>query len=388
MKKLALVLSSLLVLTLTTTAFAQEDNNRDENGKIVRGPYEKAGAAANWFVSLGGGVNWTADGILSHNLCHDFGPALDVMFGKWFSPNLGFRVGYQGLTSGIEGTVKKEDIDNRFPFVYTHADLLWNFSNTVWGYKESRIYNAVPYGHIGALVANGNNLCGGVGLLNNFRVAKHWTIYADLRGILVGGDHFIEDMKGVAGNLSLTAGVTWNIGKTGWKRASTADADDAAAALAEAEKAQQAAAEEEAKEEEPAPAAEEPAKVEEPAEVEETPVAEEPAGEADEAQTKEKQPNVFYFTIGQSMISLDEAARVKEFVKNADKSKKYIVLGYADKETGSQEFNENLAYKRALNVGFLFIKYGIPADNVRADIGGVISTEDPTESRVVVAKEL
>lgn len=390
MKKFAIALLTLLVaaVSFSSPVFAQEDSNRDENGKIVRGPYEKAGADANWFVSLGAGLNWTADGILSHNLDHGFGPAIDVMFGKWFCPTLGFRAGYQGIQGRIKGTFEGEEVDNRFPLDYIHADLLWNFSNTVWGYKESRIYNLVPYAHLGALVANGNNFAGGFGLLNNFRLCEHWTIYADLRGILTGGNHFIEGMEGVGGNLSLTAGVTWNIGKTGWKRASSesADANDAKEALEEAEKAEAAAAaEEETAKEEPVaePAGEEAQSAEETA-AEEQPAA----GESDDEKAdKEKEPNVFYFEIGQSMLSAEEAARVKDFVNNADKSKKYVVLGYADKGTGSVEFNEAIAYKRALNVGYLFLKYGMPVENIRADVGGLISGEDPTECRIVVAKE-
>jgi hypothetical protein len=31
---------------------AQEDGNRDENGKIVRGPYETNRFGDNWFISV------------------------------------------------------------------------------------------------------------------------------------------------------------------------------------------------------------------------------------------------------------------------------------------------------------------------------------------------
>lgn len=384
MKKFTIALTVMLAaaFSFSAPAFSQEDNNRDENGKIVRGPYEKAGADANWFVSLGAGFNWTADGILSGKLDNGFGPALDIMAGKWFCPTVGFRIGYQGLQSRVKGPFEGDDINNRLPFHYVHADFLWNFSNTVWGYRESRIYNLVPYAHIGDLTACNNGFAGGFGLLNNFRLGKHWSIYADVRGILTGGNHLISGNTGVGGNLSLTAGLTWNIGKNGWSRSSSADsseADDAKAALEEAGKA--------VKEAEEAKAAEEPA--EEPAE--ETKAAEEPVAEpAQEAEPEEqsgRKPNVFYFGIGQSLVSLDEAERVKDYAAKADKSKKYIVLGYADKNTGSLEFNESIAYKRALNVGFLLIKYGIPADNVKADIGGVITTDDIAESRIVVVNE-
>ena len=45
MKKLFKILA---VLSLSVAAFAQEDGNRDANGKIVRGPYETNNFWDNW----------------------------------------------------------------------------------------------------------------------------------------------------------------------------------------------------------------------------------------------------------------------------------------------------------------------------------------------------
>ena len=38
-------------------AMAQEDGNRDADGKVVRGPYVTNGAFDNTFIGLGAGVN-------------------------------------------------------------------------------------------------------------------------------------------------------------------------------------------------------------------------------------------------------------------------------------------------------------------------------------------
>lgn len=41
-----------IALMAMSVAFAQENNNRDENGNIVRGPYLTNEFGDNWFISL------------------------------------------------------------------------------------------------------------------------------------------------------------------------------------------------------------------------------------------------------------------------------------------------------------------------------------------------
>ena len=42
---------------LSFNAFAQEDNNRDADGSVARGPYVTNGVFDNTFIGLGAGVN-------------------------------------------------------------------------------------------------------------------------------------------------------------------------------------------------------------------------------------------------------------------------------------------------------------------------------------------
>ena len=48
-------------LLFSFNAFAQENNNRDENGKIVRGAYETNRALDNTFITIAGGINSVFD---------------------------------------------------------------------------------------------------------------------------------------------------------------------------------------------------------------------------------------------------------------------------------------------------------------------------------------
>ena len=64
MKAIKTILGALAVASLLGFSFnasAQENNNRDENGKIVRGPYETNKFWDNWFIGVGAGVNASID---------------------------------------------------------------------------------------------------------------------------------------------------------------------------------------------------------------------------------------------------------------------------------------------------------------------------------------
>ena len=62
MKRLNFILGAAALAAVAMTASpvinAQENGNRDENGKIVRGPYETNRFGDNWFIGVGGGVNF------------------------------------------------------------------------------------------------------------------------------------------------------------------------------------------------------------------------------------------------------------------------------------------------------------------------------------------
>lgn len=84
-----------VAMTVSPAMNAQENGNRDENGKIVRGPYETNRFGDNWFIGVAGGVNL----FLNEGYEPAFGPSIDANFGKWFTPSVGMRMGYQGLSS-------------------------------------------------------------------------------------------------------------------------------------------------------------------------------------------------------------------------------------------------------------------------------------------------
>ena len=101
MKRLNFFLGAAALIAVTMTVSpglnAQENGNRDLEGKIVRGPYETNRFGDNWFIGVGGGINV----FLNEGYKVKIGPSVDGNFGKWFTPAVGMRVGYQGFLSQV-----------------------------------------------------------------------------------------------------------------------------------------------------------------------------------------------------------------------------------------------------------------------------------------------
>lgn len=358
-----------------TTAMAQESGNRDANGKVVRGPYLTSKFSENWFIGIAGGVNVFGDGGYPGAL----GGELDATVGKWITPSIAARVGYSGLTGsmwsskatvlGSELVEGKDMYKQRFGFSYLHADALWNISNAIGGYKE-RVWDFVPYVHAGIMMTynrpgaelfRDREFGVGLGLLNNVRLHKRLNLTLDLRSVFVSGKHHTA-ANGLSAALQAAVGVSVNLGKTGWTRASEwhnpVDADKISAAEA---KAAALSTENEAltaDKEKLAKANKELAD----ANAELAKKAAETKSALDEIG-----PASVYFEIGQTTLSAKELQHLDFYLKNVlpnvSNDKVAVLTGCADSATGSLKRNKYLSQKRVDYVkNLLAEKYGIEAD--------------------------
>lgn len=355
----ALVFSAML-LAGSTAAFAQE-TNRDANGKIQYGPYETNKFFDNWFVGVGGGVNIALDDV--DDLTSGTGFATDVFVGKWIEPCWGIRAGWQGL---------KNSFDNydSFKYNYFHGDLLWNVSNQFWGYKEKRVYNLVPYLTAGLVSTDsGKGFAAGAGLLNTFRLGNRVSLFVDARAIaLNASDLYDGPASGAASNVSVTGGLTFNLGKTNWTRKSTTVSGyESALAAASAASAAALAAKNAASKEAEALAAEN-------------------ASLKDENENLKKQlaagcckgglnePAYVYFQIGKAVPSVLEEAHLASIASQILASKenvKYTISGNADSKTGSARRNMQLSQKRADYVADVLVnQYGVNAERLTVVANG------------------
>ena len=228
MKRLNFYLGAAALIAVTMTVSpglkAQENGNRDLEGKIVRGPYETNRFGDNWFIGVGGGINV----FLNEGYDVKIGPSIDGNFGKWFTPAVGMRVGYQGFLSqvwspqpGILGSTLNEDNSSylqKIGYMYVHGDFLWNASDAIGGYKESRFWDLIPYLHAGYFRSYGvdnvdfydNEFALGAGLLHQLRLARRLDLIIDMRATVVNGR--VIDNSGAGILPSVTAGLSVDIG--------------------------------------------------------------------------------------------------------------------------------------------------------------------------------
>lgn len=235
---------------------------------------------SNWEIgfSLGGNI-YFGDHDKQMKLLDRVGPQVGIHAAKWFTPGIGLRVGaFAGDAYGVSGWTghtlatsnqnfgnwqgfivdkdgelvtksrKPAAVYGREPgkgydlyktrerFVNMHGDVLFNLSNLVCGYKETRFYSAVPFVSVGFGLSlekaiNGNashEVTAGVGLLNRFRLSKALDLNLEVRGTYVS-DRFDQEFNGKRneqyvgqagrwgeGILSTSLGLSYKIPRRGW----------------------------------------------------------------------------------------------------------------------------------------------------------------------------
>ena len=372
-------------------AFAQEDANRGADGEIVRGPYVTNGAFDNTFISLGAGVN----SVLERNYgLGKFGLATDVTLGKWFSPTIGVRAGWHG----INVTSKSGEL-NKSPYHYLHGDLLWNISNAIGGYKETRIWNFIPYVGGGLTLIKHHDLkvydqefAGGVGLLNSIRLGERVNLNLDLGVILSRAQAY--DMNGFIGRYiglpSATLGLQFNLGRTGFDRLSSVMPVIVPLPFTEGQY--------NALKDKVAALERENAQLKNKIADLENQLA--PFKNLVDGQTylfkngrftaveaKVASPATVYFDLGSAKISDREKAHLEFFANSVvDNATKLLLTGSADKQTGTASGNQKLSEKRVDAVKALLEKLGANGNNIETVANGDTKNvfDTPAKNRCVV----
>lgn len=405
MKRLYFILgaAALAAVSLTASPALNAQENRDENGKIVRGPYETNRFGDNWFIGAGGGINilWNED---YENV--KISPSIDANIGKWFTPAVGMRVGYQGFQTqiwsdmpSVLGTAFDTDQGmylQKMGYMYIHGDFLWNMSNALGGYKEHRFWNFVPYLHSGFFRSYGlddvdfadNEFAMGAGLLHNLRLARRVDLMIDMRATVVNGR--IHGADGVAVLPTVTAGLSVDLGWPEFTRTAdivgaveaayiekSAILETAIAALEVANSALAADADKMAKKN---------AKLtKQVKDLENRPTFDV------EAFFENMTPAYVYFDIGKTkldnrqMQQLDFIAQNLLTTVDQDTNILITVLGSADGNTGTQKWNQHLSEARAKYIfDILTTKYGISPDRLTMKAEVVQKATVPELSRAVI----
>lgn len=185
---------------------------------------------SNWFVSAGiAGSSFYGEnepegtsGSPFKSFRNNLG--LSIATGKWFTPGIGLRLKLNGLWG--KGLIGEQAVEGSFKYLTLQVQTLFNFSNLFKGYNPTRLYNFIPYAGYGLMrniSYNDNTLGISFGLLNTFRLSDKVSLNLDLNyNKPVSDNHLSPYVLHYSYNLEF--GITYNIGKSKWKKAPDVEA--------------------------------------------------------------------------------------------------------------------------------------------------------------------
>ena len=346
---------------------------------------------SNWEISVAGGINATAWNELGadQDATGDLGWQIEGGLTKWFNPILGARV---QLIGGQLNASDDNGLKNNW--IMPHADAVINLSNWIGGYREDRVYYAKLFAGAGVNFVNvndeaGSGFAGVAGLINTFRVCKQLDINLELKGILSAGRDMPRGLDVIADKYgqiySATLGVAYRFNKRNWDKAYNQEEIDGylasiaalEAGLAEAHRnegklaerlaAQKAATDQALKDNEALRA------------------------ELAKRKTSVVASTALFFNLNSARL-LDRAKSsmqiLAETIAAAPKDQVFTLVGHADDETGSPEYNQKLSEKRAKAVYDYLVEQGVNKDQLTWKGVGSSQNIFPINStnRVVIVK--
>jgi outer membrane protein OmpA-like peptidoglycan-associated protein len=178
----------------------------------------------NWFMELRGGASaFLGTPLGCGDLFDRVQPTVHFEVGKWFTPAIGLRLGFQGLKFK-DATLQEQD------FRHYHVDLMWN----VLGYSavaksNSHYWELAPYLGTG-LTWNTHTkqhpFALHYGLSARYHLNSRLLLLTELGGWTTFRNFDGEGDANRLGDhmLSLSAGLGFNLGRVGWKRVLDAQA--------------------------------------------------------------------------------------------------------------------------------------------------------------------
>ena len=190
---------------------------------------EAANWGKNWFIEIKGGASaFLGTPIGCGDVFDRLSPALQVGLGKWFTPAVGGRVAYQGL-SFKNGEFKSMD------YHFIHADFLYNLTS---GINCNDIglsrWDVIPYLGVGMIYnpdwssacmcpghASGSHpFAFSYGLECRYHLNDRMHLVAELSGMTTAKNFDAVGSSSKFGDnmLTLSAGLSFTLGKAGYKR--------------------------------------------------------------------------------------------------------------------------------------------------------------------------
>ena len=344
----------------------------------------------NWFIQLGAGIRspFMENSKVKGDDARRITAIYNLGVGRWISPYLGFRFSaYYGAMHWNQGVTAKARVAN------LNVDFMWDMFNSIGGYNPDRVFSIVPFiglggtfvydfkpslgdikDHDGSIKKNQWLLPVSAGLQLRFRLSNYVDFFAEGRAQFYG-DNFNNDAFGRPIDIDLSAigGFTFYFTGSKFKRYNPCDyvnylnnanaqINDLRGELANTG-ARLAAAEAQ------------------------LPCPEVVAVECPEVGAPLM--STVRFTINSAKISSMEAVNVYNIAQwmKANPDTKVVIKGYADKDTGTADYNLKLSERRAQNVFNMLTKeYGIAADRLTVKAEGSASQVYDTNNwnRIVI----
>jgi len=362
----------------------------------------------NWFIQLGAGINqpFVEKGVGIGRDIKDIDRkrmtvAYNFGFGRWFSPYIGFRINAIGGALHWDNPTASQPYNGwtRGKHVNVNFELMWDMFNSLGGVNPNRVFSIIPFAGLGgdymwrihdsqdrfaaASNINGNGEQGikdeswtlpvTAGIQFRFRLCKYVDFFAEARATFYG-DNWNNCSYGdpIEANVAALGGFNINFGGRGWGTFNECDYVNKIADLnnqvnglrSELLATSQALAACEAQL--PCP----------------EPVVQKDCVNAPLMTTVR-------FTINSAKIMPTEEVNVYNMAEwlKANPKEKVNIVGYADKDTGTAEYNLKLSEKRANAVADALVNtYGISADrlNIRFDGSDVQPYSTNDWNRIVI----
>ena len=393
-KKLLLVVSAVLA----SVSIAEAQQSKSDLSVEFR---------PNWTIQLQGGAAYTRGEASFGKL---ISPAANLSVGYKFHPMVGMRVGVGGWQA--KGAAAQVGELYNFNFVQGNADLMLDLSSMFGGFNHRRVANVYVFAGFGAIGAFKNDqaialaetytfdylwtgskffAAGRFGTGIDFRCSDRVSLGLEANANIMSDKFNSKKAGNVDWQMNLLAGITYRFGKNYRPSKAYAEAkaqEEAARVAMEKAAAEKAAAEKAAAEKAAAEkAAAEKAAAEKAAA--EKAAAEKAAAEAARAAIAKENSIESIFSIGSYKIRSSEGKKIDALAKWLNENKDYTVLvvGYADKHTGTSTYNMELSKKRAAAVQKRLVANGVEAERISVDAKGdteqVSST--PEKNRVVLS---
>ncbi|MDR0742897.1 MAG: OmpA family protein [Tannerella sp.] len=381
MKTKVLLLAFLcgVVMSISAQEYQPQVGFSTENGSKVN--FKKNKASDNWFISLGGGASILFGDQNSDAAYGDrVNWATGLSVGKWYNPYMAIRMQVNGgQLNNFRALAGRNDLSNQdFLYGNAHLDIMWDITNFWAPYNEKKVVRFIPFFGIGYALRPGKTVDNiaykrsespsvNLGVQIPFRLSNRVDLFLEGQYAIYNEQFNRTDMGQEQDRVAQALlGFNFKLGKTNFEVIEPMDYDllnDLNSQI----NSLRAQNEELNKRPKSCP---------------ECPKV------APKVEQIESMKNVVFFRLNSSVIDKNQEGNIFNTSEYAKKHNLPIkVVGYADKKTGTTDYNQGLSERRAKAVAKrLTDQYGIPTEKISIEWKG--DTQQPYEinnwNRVVI----